>query len=146
MHRRRRNPSFSEVNTAITWVVLAGGGYLFYKYVLPLLKDLGKAGAAVGDAVDKGANAIAKPIADAYVYATSGAAAQVQGSVVLSTGETVTMQDISQLPGGLTPVPNSNSYSFVFNGRTYVISGPRDANGNYAATLADFGVIDNSGW
>lgn len=137
--RRRRNPSLSDVTSLATLGMVAGAGYLFYKYIWPLLS-------ATGNAVDKGADAVAKPIADAYVWLTSGAAAQVQGSVVLSTGEQVTMQDISQSPGGLTPIPNSNNYSFVFNGRTYILSGPRDANGNYAATLASFGVTDSSGW
>lgn len=137
MRHRRRNPSLSDVNSFFTLALVAGGGYVFYKYVWPLLNKLPAA-------VDTAANAIAAPIADAYVAMTSGPAAQVLGSVVLSTGEQVTMQDISAA-GGLTPVPNSNAFSFMWNNKAYVISGPHDANGNYLATLAPFGVID-SGW
>lgn len=139
MSRRRRNPSFAEVNSLVTLGLVAGAGYVFYKYIWPLMS-------ATGNAVGKAADTISQPFANAYVYLTSDPAAQVQGSAVLSTGGQVSMQDIAA-GSGLTKVPNSNpvAFSFQWNGQTYIISGPRDANGNYAATLVPFGVTD-SGW
>ena len=145
MQHRRRNPALSDVNSLLTLGVVIGGGYLFIQYVLPLLQGIGTGAQAAATAVNKAANAIAAPIANAYVAMTSGPGAQVQGSAILSTGEEVPMQDIAAT-GGLMPVPgNPAAFYFTYNSQTYVISGPRDANGNYAATLAPYGVL-TSGW
>lgn len=146
MTHRRRNPSLS-IDSYLTLGIIAGAGYVFYKYVLPLIKGLGNAAGAAGDAINKAAGAVAAPIADAYVAITAGPGAQVQNSVILSTGEEVPMQDISDA-GGFTSFKKSDGSRgtyFSWNSATYVMTGARDANGSYSATLAPYGMFD-PGW
>ena len=149
MSRRRRNPSVLPVSSYLALGMVIGGGYLFYEYVLPLLKGIGGAASAAGDAINKAAGVVAEPIANAYVALTSGPGAQLQNSVVLSSGEEVPMQEISDA-GGLTSFKKSDGstgFYFTWNISTYVLTGGRDANGNYAATVAPYGMFDTgSGW
>jgi hypothetical protein len=129
MKHRRKNPMADS--SLLTLGLIAGAGYLFITYVLPLLKGLGTATTTLSNA----GNAVTTSIADAIVAATH-TAPSLTGGVILSTGEQITTQDLAN-SGGLTAVPGSGSSAFTFsyNGNRYVISSPRDSNGNYLATL-----------
>lgn len=126
--RRRKNPSLRDVNSFVTIGLIVGGGYLFYKYVWSMLQKLPSPSAI--------ADAVTAPVANAYVAATSGptVASQLQGSVILSTGEQITVSDM-QNTGTVQELNPGPGLSFVWNGSTYQITTPHDANGNYLATL-----------
>ena len=126
---------------AIDGAVLVGvaiGGYLLYKFLQPAVNAAGNAAAAVG----AGVGAAEQGIANAWVWATSGAAIQASGNVILPDGTAVPLSSVS-----VSFNPSANVGTFVYQGTQYVIApnpsgGPAyDVNGNYhAVTASGFAV------
>jgi hypothetical protein len=109
--RRRRNP---DVNWLL-WGALAVGAYLLWKKFTSVASSA--------------ANAIAAPIANAFVDLTSPAAPVPQGSVILPDGTSFPAANLTNLNFGF----NQGVAQFTYQGGTYSLS-PHDANGNYVAT------------
>lgn len=121
MRRRHKNPSLSDVTSLAQLAVLGAGAYLFYKYVWPLL--------------NKGTQAVATPIANAYVALTSGPAIQAANQVMLPDGTDVPMQQIGAT-GTLkdtTQPDGTPSATFTWKGTPYIIIGGADDTGTYYA-------------
>jgi hypothetical protein len=119
--RRRRNPSLSDVTTLAQIAMLGGLAYLFYKYVWPLF--------------NKGAGAVAGPIAKAYVAVTSGPAITATNQVMLPNGTAIPMQQIGAT-GTLkdtTQPDGTPSATFTWQGVNYTIIGGADDTGTYYA-------------
>jgi hypothetical protein len=119
--RRRRNPSLSDVTGLAQIAMLGGLAYLFYKYVWPLF--------------NKGASAVASPIANAYVALTSGPAITATKQVMLPDGTDIPMQQIGAT-GTLkdtTQPDGTPSATFTWQGVNYTIIGGADDTGTYYA-------------
>lgn len=119
--RRRKNPALSDVTSLATLAMIGGLGYLFYKYVWPLLH--------------KGTQAIATPIANAYVALTSGPPIQAANQVMLPDGTDIPMQQIGAT-GTLkdtTQPDGTPSATFTWQGVSYIIVGGADDTGTYYA-------------
>lgn len=119
--RRRKNPTVGNVVSLVQLAVLAGGAYLFYKYVWPLL--------------NKGSQAVATPIANAYVALTSGPAIQAANQVMLPDGTDIPMQQVGAT-GTLkdtTQADGTPSATFTWKGVSYTIVGGADETGTYYA-------------
>ena len=120
-HRRRKNPTVGSVVSLVQLAALAGGAYLFYKYVWPLLH--------------KGTQAVATPIANAYVALTSGPAIQAANQVMLPDGTDIPMQQVGAT-GTLkdtTQADGTPSATFTWKGVSYTIVGGADETGTYYA-------------
>lgn len=109
-----------ELGALAIKLALAGLGlYLAYRV---LSKGLGPA-----------AQAITKPIAQAWVWATAGAPVQPTGKIVLPNGATIAASDISQ------SWFSGNAMRFTYDGQDYLIEqnptgGPAwDTSGDYHA-------------
>lgn len=121
MRRRRKNPTVGDVVSLVQLAALAGGAYLFYKYVWPLLH--------------KGTQAVATPIANAYVALTSGPAIQAENQVMLPDGTDIPMQQVGAT-GTLkdtTQADGTPSATFTWKGVSYTIVGGADETGTYYA-------------
>lgn len=121
MRRRRKNPTVGNVVSLLQLAALVGGAYLFYKYVWPLL--------------NKGTQAVATPIANAYVALTSGPAIQAANQVMLPDGTDIPMQQIGAT-GTLkdtTQPDGTPSATFTWKGVSYNIVGGADDTGTYYA-------------
>lgn len=119
--RRRKNTSLSDVTSFAQIAVVGGLAYLFYRYVWPLL--------------NKGTQAIATPIANAYVALTSGPAIQAANQVMLPDGTDIPMQQIGAT-GTLkdtTQADGTPSATFTWKGVSYTIVGGADDTGTYYA-------------
>jgi hypothetical protein len=121
MPRRRKNPALSDITSLAQLAMLSGLAYLFYKYVWPLLH--------------KGTQAIATPIANAYVALTSGPQITASNQVMLPDGTDIPMQQIGAT-GTLkdtTQADGTPSATFTWQGVSYVIVGGADDTGTYYA-------------
>lgn len=100
----------------ILYVALGGvAAYVLYKAVT-----------AVADKVSATTNTlVSKPIADAYVAATSGGPVTVRGAAILPNGAAVPMSNVNV----------ADDFTFVFSGVKYRLTGSRD-DGNYTAVAA----------
>lgn len=122
--RRRNNPALSDVTSLAQLAMLGGLAYVFYKYVWPLL--------------NKGTQAVATPIANAYVALTTGPAIQATNQVMLPDGTDIPMQQIGAT-GTLkdtTQPDGTPSATFTWQGDKYVIIGGADDTGTYYAQIA----------
>lgn len=121
MRRRRKNPALSDVTSLAQLALLGGLAYVFYKYVWPLLH--------------KGADAVATPIANAYVALTSGSPITAANQVMLPDGTDIPMQQIGAT-GTLkdtTQADGTPSATFTWQGVHYTIIGGADDTGTYYA-------------
>lgn len=131
MRRRRKNPALSDIAGFAQLAMLAGGAYLFYQYVWPVLRT-----AFTG--IQNAAGAAASPIANAYVGLTSGPPITASNQVMLPDGTDVPMQQIGAT-GTLkdtTQADGTPSATFTWQGVSYVIVGGADESGTYYATQA----------
>lgn len=111
--KRRRNPDINWV----MWGAVAIGAYFLWK--------------KFSSVADTAVNAIAQPIADAYVDLTGPAAPVPQGTVIMPDGNNFPASDLTSLNFGF----RNNVAMFTLNSTNYSLS-PHDANGNYVATRA----------
>lgn len=121
MRRRRKNPALSDITSLAQIALLGALAYAFYKYVWPLLH--------------KGTQAVATPIANAYVALTSGPPITAANQVMLPDGTDIPMQQVGAT-GTLkdtTQPDGTPSATFTWKGASYTIVGGADETGTYYA-------------
>lgn len=104
-------------------LILVGGLALIAYFIV---SSLAKKGAQVAQAAT---GAVVNPLADFYAYLTAQGATVPQGVVLMPNGDAVPVAILN-----VRSVPNTNSATFQYQGGTYYINGPHDANGNWAAS------------
>jgi hypothetical protein len=115
--RRRRNPTLAG-NSLLTWGMIAIGGYVLIKYILPMIQGIGQAGATA-------VNAVTTPIANLF----PGTSPQVNTG---STGLTVLFPDGSSIPVNQINMSFVNGQAqFTYNGALYALT--PQVNGVYNA-------------
>lgn len=144
--RRRRNPStLTYMSNFLTLGVVAAIAYVGFKYVMPLLKGIGKTAAGA-------TNSLTTAIANTLV-SPSTVQKNLAGSVVLSTGQEVPVSQLSNVQP-LTLSDGTPSASFVFQNQTWQFTGPADDTGTYYAVPSntaanvglDWGISDSTTW
>jgi hypothetical protein len=125
METRTRYGSLS--GSGMNQLILVGGLALIAYFIL---QSLAKKGAEAAAAATRAVTApVVNPLAEFYVYLTSQGVMIPQGVVLMPNGDAVPVANLN-----VRSVPGTNSATFQYQGGTYYINGPHDANGNWAAS------------
>jgi len=116
----------SNTGTLIEIAVVAGVGWFIYKL---LDKGFDSAKDYITDAAKAVTNAIAQPIASAYIKLTVPEPVNVTGAAILPDGRAIAFNDLA-----VKKMPNVEAFYFDYQFRRYQL-GNRTAQGNYPTKL-----------
>jgi hypothetical protein len=116
MRRRRRNPV--AVDSMMKWGLWLVGGYVFIKYILPMIQGIGQAGS-------NAVNAITSPIAN--LFPGTSPSVQVLNTVLMPDGTTFPASSLTSLNFQTI----NGQAQFTYNGAQYALT--PQVNGVYQA-------------